>query len=480
MENASEIAKPNQDLGIDDQSTETSKSSTKSNQRNNIETTPPSTPIIVLLGIFLGPLGVHDFLIGKKKLGAIHLTITIIIVLFYFISFYYIFRPVGIIFELVLHYLNIANWIWGIIEIAIYGGKDRKKKIADSAKSSPAAPLEKEQRQRLEASIKTTTNVASISSVISIIIELGILSLTFTKCGGSDCAGSGFFLLFLLCIWSLPAFLSTIFSVYTIALALKLKKGNISNNSFRESTLTTILLFVLAVGGLISIVIAINIIKRGSTPDSTAQESETTYSASILLDNTERTPYDARELVNYKDCYTYDENVDYRAARDAICSYLMYAYLDNWGNSITNDDFINSAYTPGYLHGTDKEELGENLVLFKGDAGVTIEIIQQKVYAIVPRRNCNMSYDDNTVSAWYLGDTPGTQNKEDYCVYYNQPDGLYSSETFEKSLQDLRTSYKEEEEKYNFTATYNNGLIIYDNKEFLEKFFLDYDNRLWT
>lgn len=473
MESNDEIVKPNQDLGIDDQLTETSKSSTKNNRENNIETTPPSTPIIVLLGIFLGPLGIHDFLIGKKKLGTIHLMISIAIVLFY-----YIFRPVGIIFELVLHYLNIANWIWGIIEIAIYGWENRKKKIADSAKSSPVASLEKEQHQRLKVNIKTTTKVAIISSIISIIIELGALSLSFTKCEPSSCVGSGFFLLFLLCIGSLPAFLSTVFSVYTVALALKLKKVNNSDNSFRGSTLVTILLFVLAMGGLISIVIAINTIKRVSTPDVTAQESKTTYSTSMLLDNTERAPYDTRELVNYKDCYTYDENVDYRAARDTICSYLMYAYLDNWGeNSITNDDFINSTYTPGYLHGADKEELGENLVFIKGDVGVTIEVTQQKVYVIVPRRDCSMSYDDNTVSAWYLGNALETQNKEDYCVYYNQPDGLYSSETFERSLQDLRTSYKEEEEKYNFTATYNDGLIIYDNKEFLEKFFLDYDNR---
>ena len=195
----------------------------------------------------------------------------------------------------------------------------------------------------------------------------------------------------------------------------------------------------------------------------------------MWLDSTsERTPYDTRQLASYKDCYTYDEDSDYRAARDAICSYLMYAYLNNWQDAMSGDDFLNSVYTPGYLHGTDREELSENLVFLMADSGIKFELTRPKVYVVAPHENCNMIYNKNTISAWYLGYAPEMPSGQDYyCVAYSQPNGLYSSEVFEKSLQELKDHYKDKE--YNFTATYNDGAVIYDNAKFLEEFFSNYN-----
>ena len=49
----------------------------------------------VLLGVFLGPLGIHNFYIGRTKQGVIQLLITVL--------------SAGT--------LSLASWIWAIVDI---------------------------------------------------------------------------------------------------------------------------------------------------------------------------------------------------------------------------------------------------------------------------------------------------------------------------------------------------------------------------
>lgn len=492
MESNSGIGESNQETNINNQPAQVSELPKEQAQESGESPILPSTTLVALLGVFLGSLGIHDFVIGKKKLGIAHIVVSIIAVLIYLLSP----RIIAILISqgngallinpfivgYIVYLLAIANWIWAVVEVIIYSEKNHKKKTTNPTQSSSTVPPEEEQYQKLSASIRTVTKVASVSSIISIIagsliLLTVIINLIFDQCEGSGCDGMAWTVVFIIWVGIPPTLLSFIFSIYTAVLAVKLKK--ISNNvPLKKSINITLALFATTISILVGIIIVWNIGAAQKSEAPIAQESEVAISTDMVLDSTlTRIPYDTRQLSSYKDCYSYDEDPDYRAARDIICSYLMYTYSNNWQDSISGDDFVNSMYTPGYLHGTDKEELGENLVFLMGDSAVKFELTRPKVYVAVPHRNCNMEYDENAISAWYLGYAPDMPNGQQdyYCVSYSQPDGLYSSETFEESLQELRDHYKDEE--YNFTATYNGGAIIYDNAKFLEDLFSNYDAR---
>ena len=64
MEDNNEIVEPNQETNTSSQPIQAPMAQAQDSGEKPIL---PSTTLVVLLGILLGPLGIHDFVIGKKN-----------------------------------------------------------------------------------------------------------------------------------------------------------------------------------------------------------------------------------------------------------------------------------------------------------------------------------------------------------------------------------------------------------------------------
>ena len=214
------------------------------------------------------------------------------------------------------------------------------------------------------------------------------------------------------------------------------------------------------------------------------------------------------QLDYYNSCYSYDQSETYRAARDAICSYMRYLYINNFNEPATGEDLLlnngdpnqPANYVPSYFYKLSLPIKGirSNFVsTIKIDPEATIRRsdLISNIYTITPHKNCSRENDNSTISVWYI-DSP-EPNKEDSgtlsCLYFDSrksaysfdminsesdPFDLYSpnsKEFYETSFSDLHNHIDTDKVLYTFTVPYyhRSDSFTYDNTEFINTLFSD-------
>lgn len=218
------------------------------------------------------------------------------------------------------------------------------------------------------------------------------------------------------------------------------------------------------------------------------------------------------QLDYYNSCYLYDQSEIYRAARDAICSYMRYLYINNFNEPATGEDLLlnnrdpnqPANYAPIYFYklGSPIKDIRSNFIStieIDPEATVRRSDIVSGMYTITPHKNCSREDDNSTISVWYI-DSPEPNKKDSgvlSCLYFDSrksahtfgmvndmgdPFDLYSpnsKEFYETSFSDLHDRINMDKALYTFTVPYSipshraDNYFTYDNTEFINTLFSD-------
>ena len=206
-------------------------------------------------------------------------------------------------------------------------------------------------------------------------------------------------------------------------------------------------------------------------------------------------------------CYSYEGNLNYMAARDAICSYLRYTYSNDWREPETIQQLLSSEYTPEYFtksmvrEGEDNKQHRTITIKTSGDNFPVVSRSSLRkttptfktAFIITPHRTCSNKESDSTISVWYLDNHYDADEGDLVCVYYgynsdstteeeNATSSMYTAD-FEQNYKSLlEYSYKK---SISDTSTYNFSIplldeggkpYIYNSTNFLNTFFSGWPN----
>ena len=145
-----------------------------------------------LLAIFLGPLGIHDFAIGRKKEGFSHLAL-LATAIFFLVFMIDSFLPPTLVF---------SGWAWAIWELISYRNNFKENHLPGEV--------------GLIKSFMVTARVSITTVMLTILANaLFVQGLIGSKrCIGSACAGAGWGLVFVVALGLYPALLAIIFTIF--------------------------------------------------------------------------------------------------------------------------------------------------------------------------------------------------------------------------------------------------------------------------
>ncbi len=281
-------------------------------------------------------------------------------------------------------------------------------------------------------------------------------------------------------------------NIISLVRARKTKKEQKTKNTM----LIPIIGLILSLSCIIAIpLFAHNVEKKSEEEKRKAAEITQMQEAQEIAFQTE--PTITEQLYSYTSCYSYKDNTEYRAARDAICSYLRYTYSHDWQEPETAGDLISAEYTPKYFYQISDMERDhhESISISRHPEEISRQFVQglsmQSTYVITPHQSCLKEKNDSLISVWYLSNNIYNDEEQDFvCMYYDYHEdtrkaklqayegftlNIYSAEFkdfYETLLGYLyRRSYSNEE--YDFIIPYSgeHGIFLYSNSEFLKTFF---------
>ena len=331
--------------------------------------------------------------------------------------------------------------------------------------------------------------------LFSLLVSIGIIfffSTNYLGGGGAD----------VVLIFALP-----ILAVFPIGIAVSIiafrKTKNIRS---RQTDINKRLIIMIIIGlvGSLSFIVSIPVAFRMNMR--LTEEVEHNQEMQNNKEEAERTAYETEpsivsQLNSYTDCYMYNDGINYRSGRDAICSYLRYMYSNSWQEPQNGEQLDSQKYTPNYFFESRVRSGGvvSPIGISRNASDISRNALRSNNYhtryIITPHQSCQKENNDSLISVWYLDnglyENDMTKNEQLVCLYYD-----YHSDTsfakliqYENSSLNIYTSqfedfYKEmlkmlkmrsSSDEYNYYVPYNNGRddFMYDNATFINNFFSD-------
>ena len=334
--------------------------------------------------------------------------------------------------------------------------------------------------------------------VIGLLVSIGIIvlfSTTYMGGGGAD----------VVLLFALP-----VLAIFPIGIVLSIKAftktKEIRKKQIKTNKLLTIMIVIGLVGSL-SFVIAIPVAFHMN--NRLVKEMELKREAQEREEEAEKEAYETEpnvvsQLRSYLDCYTYRDGINYRSARDAVCSYLRYTYSNNWQEPQNGGQLDSQKYTPKYFFesrassdgATSLIDISEQVSKISRSSLRRLPDVNRARFLITPHRSCEKEKNDSMISVWYLDnnlyENDSTKDEQLVCLYYD-----YHSDTsygelnkYENSSLNIYTDqFKDFYEKllamlkkrasnidYNYPIPSDSGIILYDNAAFMSDFFADLVN----
>ena len=288
--------------------------------------------------------------------------------------------------------------------------------------------------------------------------------------------------------------------IYGAGIAINAASLNAYRSSNRQKTKNVLWLSIIGLILSSSCIVAIPLFAYQA--ENKIEEVERKYAETAQMQEAQKIAFETEptvtnQLFSYTYCYSYKDNTEYRAARDAICSYLRYTYSHDWQEPESARDLILAEYTPRYFYHTSDMERDQykSLLISRHSEEISRQFLQpsytENVYVIAPHQSCSREKNDSLISVWYLSNDVYDINKQDLaCMYYD-----YHEDTNKPKLREYEDSalniysaefkdYYEELLRYLYLASYNNQeydfvvpyrgdgeTLTYNNSDFLKTFF---------